>query len=311
MWARRAKHPELRVRCIAARAHAPALSRAHSRFLRPSVAVHAGALGYPVPMTGTLRKRSAMGAAALAAGLVVGLSADSWSSGTGEGGARRQPAEFQFVRLAYNRYPGMAGFGQLERWLTDWPEAEQFLMGGVRRLTRIDNALEGLNMSIMDERLFDYPFAYAVEVGGWYLSDAEAERLREYLLRGGFLMVDDFHGSTEWAIFVEGMRKVFPDRPIVDIPADDPIFRVVHEIDDHPQIPGIQYFYTGRPYERDGFTPHWRGIYDDDGRLMVVINFNMDLGDAWEHADIPEYALQYTTRAYQYAINYIVYAMTH
>lgn len=217
-------------------------------------------------------------------------------------------AEFQFVRLSYT---GATLFGGRERWLTDWPEAEQFLIGGVRRLTRIDIADEGHTLSLMDDRLFDYPWIYAVEVGYWVLTDQEIDRLREYLLRGGFLVVDDFHGSLEWATFVQGMHRVFPDRAIVDITPEDAIFHVAYDLDDLIQIPGIQSLYSGRNYERDGFTPHWRGIYDDDGRLMVMINFNVDLGDAWEHADVPEYSLLYTTRAYKHAINYILYAMTH
>jgi len=218
-------------------------------------------------------------------------------------------AEFHFVRLAYTASESY--FQRRERWLTDWPDAERYLLGGLRRLTRINTASEGIFMSALDDRLFDYPWLYAVEVGGWELSEAEAARLRDYLLRGGFLMVDDFHGSREWAGFVDSMRRVFPDRAIVDVPIDDPIFHVAYDLNERVQIPGIQFVYTGLPYEQDGFEPQWRGVYDDHGRLMVIINFNMDLGDAWEHADVPEYALQYTTRAYQYAINYILYAMTH
>jgi hypothetical protein len=220
-----------------------------------------------------------------------------------------QSAEFHFVRLIYS--DNALRFGGRERWLTDWPDAEQHLLGGVRRLTRIDTAEEGHYLSIMDESLFDYPWLYAVEVGAWLLSDEEAARLRDYLLRGGFLVVDDFHGSREWADFTESMHRVFPDRAIVEIPINDPIFHVAFDLDEQVQIAGIQSVYSGLTYERDGYTPHWRGIYDDNGRLMVVINFNMDLGDAWEHADAPEYALLYTTRAYKYAINYILYAMTH
>lgn len=217
-------------------------------------------------------------------------------------------AEFQFVRLSYT---GATLFGGRERWLTDWPEAEQHLIRGIKRLTRIDTAEEGHYLSIMDDALFDYPWIYAVEVGNWVLSDEETARLREYLLRGGFLVVDDFHGSLEWAGFVQGMHRIFPDRAIVDLPPGEPIFHVAYDLDEHVQIPGIQSLYSGRNYERDGFTPHYRGIYDDDGRLMVMINFNMDMGDAWEHADVPEYSLLYTTRAYKYAINYILYSMTH
>lgn len=217
-------------------------------------------------------------------------------------------SEFSFVRLAYT---DTMFFGRRERWLTDFPEAEHHLIRGLQRLTRIDVADEGHYLSIMDESLFDYPWLYAVEVGHWSLNDAEAARLRDYLLRGGFLMVDDFHGTREWAVFTANMRRVFPDRPIVDIPMDDPVFHMAFDLADRVQIAGIQSVYSGRTYESDGYEPQWRGIYDDAGHLMVMINFNMDLGDAWEHADTPEYSLLYTTRAYQYAINYILYAMTH
>jgi hypothetical protein len=218
-------------------------------------------------------------------------------------------SEFRFVRLAYSDMSG--GFGGRERWLTDWPEAEQHLMDGVRRLSRINADPEGIQLTIMDERLFDYPWVYAVEVGGWLLTETEAARLRDYLLRGGFLMVDDFHGSYEWEGFVQSMRRVFPDRPIVEIPLTDSVFHLQFDLDNSVQIPGIGAASRGVTYERDGTVPHWRGIYDDRGRLMVVINFNMDLGDAWEHADVPQYALMYTARAYKFAINYMLYAMTH
>ena len=226
------------------------------------------------------------------------------------GSTTTQPfAEFRFVRLAYTTYAG--GFGGRERWLTDWPEAEQHLIDGVSRLSRVNVSEQAEHIDIMDDKLFDQPWLYAVEVGGWYLSDDEAARLREYLLRGGFLMVDDFHGSAEWEGFAQGMRKVFPDRPIVDVPVTDSIFHVAFELNDHVQIPGIAALSRGATYERDGVQPHWRGVYDDRGRLMVIINFNMDLGDAWELADEPGYPLHYTASAYRYAINYILYAMTH
>lgn len=236
------------------------------------------------------------------------LCSDTWSQ-SGGGTPFKPDAEFRFVRLAYSSVGARSG--SRGGWLTDWPDAEQHLIKGVRRLTRIDTAEEGQSMSIMDENLFDYPWLYAVEVGSWMLSDDEVERLRDYLLRGGFLVVDDFHGSLQWAGFVQSMHRVFPDRAIVEIPLEDAVFHLAYDLEEHIQIPGIQSLYTGLKYEGDGYTPHWRGIYDDEGRLMVVINFNMDLGDAWEHADVPEYALQYTTRAYKYAINYILYAMTH
>ena len=217
--------------------------------------------------------------------------------------------EFQFARLQFQSSSG--GFYRGRRWLTDWPAAEQHLLRGVERLTRVDTAMESRLVAVSDEDIFDYPFLYAVEPGRWYFSEEDADRLREYLLRGGFLMVDDFHGSSEWRGFTRGLRRVFPNRPIVDIPADDSVFYTVYDLEDRVQIPGIFPAMRGLTSEKGGVTPHWRGIYDDAGRLMVVINHNMDLGDAWEHADVPQYALRYTNRAYQHAINYIIYAMTH
>lgn len=224
-------------------------------------------------------------------------------------GIARVRDEFTFVRLQYNDAGG--SFRRGGTWLTDFPEAEYHLSNGVRRLTRVKTADEGVQLDILDDSLFEYPWVYAVEVGNWYLSDREAARLRDYLMRGGFLMVDDFHGSYEWEVFAQSMRRVFPDRPIVDIPLGHSVFHVVYDLNEPIQIPGIGAHMRGSTYERDGDTPHWRGVFDDAGRLIVAINFNMDLGDAWEHADTPQYPVTYTTRAYQYAINYLMYAMTH
>ena len=249
----------------------------------------------------------------LAGVAAVGLCAASWSQQAQEllyGSGAKPPAEFHFVRLAYEDLSG-AGRRRRGSWLVDWPEAEQHLLAGVHRLTRIDAAEQGRAVSLMDEELFDYPWLYAVEVGYWYLDETKASRLRDYLLRGGFLMVDDFHGSREWASFMDSMQRVFPDRPVVDVPVTDPVMHVLYDLDERVQVPGLGAVMSGATYERDGNVPHWRGIYDDRGRLMVMIDFNMDLGDAWEHADTPWYPEQYTALAYRFAINYILYSMTH
>lgn len=228
-------------------------------------------------------------------------------------------AELTFARLMYS---GGGGFGWggrgRGRWTTDMPEAEHFFMEGISRLTLVDarrvNLYNGEGaklVNLRDETVFDFPFLYAVEVGYWYLDDEEVAILREYLLRGGFMIVDDFHGSQEWNGFISTMQRVFPDRPIVDIPVDDEVFRIFYELDNLIQIPGLAALYSGRTYERDGYEPHWRGIYDDEGRLMVGINHNMDLGDAWEHADTANYPEPMTALAYRFAVNYVIYALTH
>jgi len=241
---------------------------------------------------------------AIAAPLALIAAADELTPG--------EHAEYRFVRLAYNSN-GLGGYGYRggRKWQTDMPDAEYHLLQGISRLTRVDAASEPHVVSALSDDLFDYPWIYAVEVGYWSLNEQEAARLRDYLLRGGFLMVDDFHGTIEWATFVDTLTRVFPDRPIVEIPENDETFHVHFDLDNRIQIPGRMFIRTGQTWERDGYTPHWRGVYDDDGRLMVAINFNMDMGDAWEHADWPEYPEQMTALAYRFAVNYLIYAMTH
>jgi len=221
---------------------------------------------------------------------------DAWEGG-----------EFTFARLRYRSPGGWRG----GRWGTDSNKAERTFLTGVRRLTGIHARSVEEIVDIDSDKIFDWPWLYAVEVGYWELSEPQAARLREYLDRGGFLMVDDFHGSREWAAFEYGLRQVFPDRPIVDIANEDEIFHVLYDLDDRFQVPGLQYVYSGRTYERDGVTPRWRAVYDDEGRIVVAICHNMDLGDAWEWADEPSYPEPNTALAYRIGINYIVYAMTH
>lgn len=227
-------------------------------------------------------------------------------------------AEFHFTRLIYGGNGFDGGFRSRGSWTTDWPEAEHFFMEGLTRLTLVKgkqvsvfNGSGGQRLSLADESIFDFPFLYAVEVGRWSLSVQEIATLREYLQRGGFMITDDFHGSQEWSGFINVMQRVFPDRPIVDIPDNDEVFHVLYDLDERIQIPGLAALYNGMTHERDGVDPHWRGIYDEKGRLMVVINHNMDLGDAWEHADTPGYPEPMTAMAYRFAVNYVIYAMTH
>ena len=179
------------------------------------------------------------------------------------------------------------------------------------RLTRVDIGQQARMLRVTDDAIFDYPWLYAVEVGRWDLDETEAARLREYLDARRFPDGRRLPRHAQWQGFVESMQRVFPDRPIVEIAESDEVFHVLYDLDQRIQIPGIAALHVRPTYEEDGVTPHWRGIYDDDGRLMVAINFNMDLGDAWEHADDPRYPEPKTTLAYRFAVNYVVYAMTH
>ncbi len=216
--------------------------------------------------------------------------------------------EFAFARLVYN---GVDSDGWGPRWQVDWPEAETHLLAGLSRLTRIETNPRGALLQLSDETLFDHPWLYAVEVGSLRLSEYEAHRLREYLLRGGFLIVDDFHGPHEWDNFAYALHQVFPERRIEEIKVDDAIFETLYDINERTQIPGLRPLRSGRTWEHGGNIPHWRGIRDDRGRIMIAINFNMDLGDAWEHADWSEYPQAYSALAYRFALNYVLYAMTH
>jgi hypothetical protein len=229
-------------------------------------------------------------------------------------GADRPTAEFHFTRLLYSdrrRYGFGRGAWGGGSWRVDYPEAEYHFHKGLSRLTRVDTGADARILKLSNDAIFDYPWLYAVEVGDWYLDETETRQLREYLLRGGFLMVDDFHGSQEWLGFTETLKQVFPDRPVLEIPDDDEVLHVLYDLDKRTQVYGIRPMMMGMTYEYDGDEPHWRGVYDDDGRLMIAINHNMDLGDAWEHADTPQYPEPLTALAYRFAVNYVVYAMTH
>ena len=224
------------------------------------------------------------------------------------------PHEWTRARLMYR---DSSGFGRGFRrgngsWTIDYPRSDRHLLYGVKRLTRIDSrAVEQPVALDNSDDAYNWPTLYAVEVGHWELNEEEAAQLRDFLNRGGFLMVDDFHGSREWAVFLEGIKKVYPDREIVDLPKSEAIFHTLYDLDDKYQIPGAQYLRSGRTYEQDGYQAEWKGIYDDKGRVVVAICHNMDLGDAWEWSDEPEYPAEWANMAYRIAMNYFVYDLSH
>ncbi len=223
--------------------------------------------------------------------------------------------EWTRARLRYTPFINVHGVPDgYNRWTVDYPRSDRHLLEGVRRLTRIDSKSVEQPVDLDGEDdVYNWPMMYAVEVGYWNLSDAEAKQLREYLLRGGFFMCDDFHGTVEWENFMAGMKKVFPDRPVVDLDNKDPIFHVLYDLDHRFQVPGMQYvvYAPHHLYEYDGYVPRWEGIYDDKGRVMVAICHNMDLGDAWENSDDPSYPERFADLAYRVAMNYFIYDLSH
>jgi hypothetical protein len=232
-----------------------------------------------------------------------------------------QKTEWTRARLHYPSVYAQSRFGPDLNWTIDYPRSDRHLLEGVRRLTRIDTrSVEQIVDLDGTDDVYNWPMMYAVEVGHWVLPNDQAAQLREFLLRGGFLMVDDFHGdepyhnvSSEWRVFVASMQKVFPDRPIVDLDNANPIFHTIYDLDDRFQVAGWQWHYTRRTYEagETGKVPHWRAIFDDKGRVMVAICHNMDLGDAWEHSDNPLYPEKYASLAYRIGMDYFIYDLTH
>ncbi|MBI3470931.1 MAG: DUF4159 domain-containing protein [Candidatus Solibacter usitatus] len=220
-----------------------------------------------------------------------------------------EKTEYVFARL---RYPSFRGsYYRRGSWATDYPKADRQFLQGVRRLTRTHARSAEQVVDVDSDEIYRYPWVYAVEVGHWELSQTQGAHLREYLDRGGFLMVDDFHGADEWEIFEESFRRIFPDRPIVELENSDSVFHVLYELDERFQVPGVHTIWSGRTHEKGGVDPRWRGVYDQKGRLVVAICHNMDLGDAWEWADEPRYPERYASLAYRIGVNYIIYSMTH
>jgi hypothetical protein len=238
-----------------------------------------------------------------------------------QGGRRRYsfsngpnvPSEFYWSRLQYNTLYGGGGFRSYYGggWAQDFPKADNDCLIALRRLTRI-NSPSPLSVADLDsDHLFDYPWIYAINVETWTFNDEEAKRLHDYLLKGGFLMVDHFHGTQDWTRFMAGMRQVLPDAQVEDLPDGDEIYHVLYDINEKFQIPGEQYVSSGITYEKDGYVPKWRAIRDRHGRIMVAICHNMHLGVAWEWADMPEYPERFASMAFRVGLDYIMYGMTH
>jgi hypothetical protein len=240
--------------------------------------------------------------------------------------------EFFFTRLAYSEN-GSRGFGRFVPknfrcpefgggnffpqqgvgWSMDSPGADCKYMGGIQRLTNLHVYPNPNMIRITDPDLFQYPYAYMVEPGGLDLTDEEVLSLREYLLRGGFLHADDFWGLREKANFEYELRRVLPEYRMEVLPLSHEVFHTFFDIDQIIQIPGERAgCLGGRTYEvPDDRDPRIYGISNEKGRLMVVVTYNSDLGDAWEYMDEACYPEKYSGQAYRLGMNFIVYAMTH
>ena len=221
---------------------------------------------------------------------------------------------FTFVRVKYQGYYGRS------KWRVDFPDSDLNFSYRLQELTSMEVDPDGKVLELTDPRLFDYPFIYMIEPGDIWLSPNEVEALRKYLLNGGFLMVDDFWGFDERDGFYRQIKKVFPDREPEELPIDHPIFNCVFNLTEKPQVPAINEAIRGRD---EGITWEWRkpgsrdaqykGLFDDEGRMMAIICFNTDLGDGWEQEGVdPWYFKEFSEKkAYPMGINIVFYALTH
>jgi hypothetical protein len=230
-----------------------------------------------------------------------------------------EPAEFVVGRLMFPqaRRGWALGTGSGDwlqgrtAWTVDYPEGDRTFARLLGRLSTINvRALEQPVNLDDDIDAYYWPFLISGLVGAWDLSDSQAQKLREYLLRGGFLLCDSFYGTYEWEGFVRGMSRIFPDRPILELPDEHPIFHLVYDLKDRPQVPTWQHLPHGG-YRSDGAVPHWRAILDDDDRVMVMIAFNNDIADGWQRADEYEYPQEAANLAIRLGVNFAVYALTH
>lgn len=218
---------------------------------------------------------------------------------------------FRFVRVRYESHPGL----RRNAWATDYPTAEENLHEAIRRTTGL--YLEGppLVLSLTDDRIFDHPVLYLTEPGYWRTNAEEVANLRKYLDRGGFLIIDDFHDygrgrvGPQWNNMYDNVKQVYPDREPVELTAAHPIWSVYYDIDPDAAISTKN---SGRGRFRMRFGPLddiYYGIFDDDGRMVIAISYNQDIGDGWEWPN--RNLADASTVSFQMAINFIIYALTH
>ena len=224
---------------------------------------------------------------------------------------------FTFARIQYS-WSGIRGWGGAGEWTTDWPDADLNLSYRLQQLTSLKVNPDPKNLKLTDKDLFDYPFIYIVEPGELLFSDDEVTILRRYLLNGGFLMVDDFWGEEHYMNWYRQLKRALPDYEPVELPHDHPIFHCVFDLKEKPQIPnvgrGIWSQYDGITWELpDSKEVHYKGVFDEKGRILVMICHNTDLGDGWEREGDNEYYFREFSekKAYPLGINIIFYAMTH
>ncbi len=214
-----------------------------------------------------------------------------------------------FARIRYHTAPGGFYYNGLPAWAHGYPRAERDLVQILNEVTNM-NARTGVSqvLALDDPLIFKYPLAYMTEAGFWMITDKEAESMRAYLLKGGFVIFDDFRddgrGGGGWEGFAANMRRVLPDARIVDLDPTLPIFHGFFEI---PSFDIVKQF-----YDRD--RPAFRGIYEDNDpskRLLVMINYNTDVANFWEFSASGTTPVDASNEAFKLGVNYLIYGLTH
>jgi hypothetical protein len=218
----------------------------------------------------------------------------------------RNETKFTFGRIYYDSpmtfyFRGPVGASNGPPWSHDWPRSEEHFMKILSEVTKLDVNPSGHITSFQSDDCFKYPIAYLCEVGYIHLSDQEAHRMAEYLLRGGFLIVDDFRAEREMDNFKREMKKVFPNRSLEVLPRTHPIFKCFYDISSLSIEP---------PYSK-WLVPEYLGMSDDNDRLMMVVDYNNDISEYWEWSDDPLVPIDESNEAYKYGVNYVMYALTH
>jgi hypothetical protein len=229
------------------------------------------------------------------------------------------PGGFTFCRLWYD-YSGLSepsGIG----WSTDYPRGDQNFVTRLRQLTAVrttewrDGESGHAALRATDPALFTCPFLFAVDAGTMILSNEEVTRLREYLLKGGFLWLDDFWGERAWQHWAGQLQRILPEYTVIDVPRDHRLFNTFYVVTEIPQIPSMQHWTRsgGNTAEfGEENPPHMRAVFDDEGRILVLMTHNTDIGDGWERETDSEVFFQlFSPPAYGIAMNVAIWVLTH
>lgn len=228
----------------------------------------------------------------------LALTSITVSSGPDDDILPDDPNYFQFARVKFNESGRFFWAG----WAHDYPRAERNLLKILSEVTGIKTTPNSYTIvELNDPRIMELPLLYFSEPGTWAITPQETENLREYFMRGGFAIFDDFDGPWQWAAFEASIKTVFPERQLERLTVDSPIFQCFYELD-------TLEMHAPRTY---GYPPEFYGMFDESGRLQVIVNFNNDIGDYWEWSDTTFFPVSLSNEAYKLGINYVVYALTH